>query len=171
MVMHYFHPVIEHRLPLAWTWTTIPIQFFHTFTWRVEAWHAAHRNILPLPELSEWTLLANLYYKDIGSTQTLIFVPKTVFHFLHYSQQSLHHVYFLQFSLISVRPPHFYLSLWNLQIALVTDVPGQLSSHWFYSGNQKQRIDYADVRYMSQRSFVFVKNCFALVLSEQWGPG
>ena len=56
-------------------------------------------------------VLANLYYKDIGSTQILIFVPKTVFHFLHYSQQSLHHVYFLQFSLISVQPPHFYLSL------------------------------------------------------------
>ena len=74
-------------------------------------------------------VLANLYHKNIGSTQTLIFVPKTVFHFLRYSQQSLHHVYFLQFSLISVRPPHLYLSLWNLQIALVTDVPGQLSSH------------------------------------------
>ena len=65
--------------------------------------------------------LANLYYKDIGSTQILMFVPNTVFHFLHYSQQSLHHVYFLQFSLISVPPPHFYL--WNLHIALVTDVP------------------------------------------------
>ena len=74
-------------------------------------------------------VLANLYYKDIGSTQTFIFVPKTVFHFLHYSQQSLHHLYFLQFSLISVPPPHFYLSLWNPQIAQVTDVPGQLSSH------------------------------------------
>ena len=34
--------------------------------------------------------LANLYYKGIGSTQILIFVPKTVFHFLHYSQQLLH---------------------------------------------------------------------------------
>ena len=74
-------------------------------------------------------VLANLYYKDIGLTQTLIFVPNTVCHFLHYSHQSLHHVYFLQFSLISVWPPHFYLCLWNLQIALVTNVPGQLSSH------------------------------------------
>ena len=117
--------------------------------------------------ISHLMVLANLYYKDIGSTQTLIFVPKTVFNFLHYSQQSLNHVYFLQFSLISVRPPHFYLSLWNLQIALVTDVPGQLSSHLFYSGNQKRRIDYVDVRYMSQRSFVFTKNCSAIVLSEQ----
>ena len=68
-------------------------------------------------------VLANLYFQDIGSTQTLIFSPNTVFHFLHCSQQPLHHVYFLQFSLISVRPPHFYISLWNLQIALVTDVP------------------------------------------------
>ena len=36
-----------------------------------------------------------------------------------------HHVYFLQFSLISVRPPHLdlYIGLWNLQIALITDVP------------------------------------------------
>ena len=68
-------------------------------------------------------LFTNLYFKDIGSTQTLIFSPNTLFHFLHYSQQSLHYVYFLQCSLISVRPPHFYISLWNLQIALVTDVP------------------------------------------------
>ena len=68
-------------------------------------------------------VLANLYFQDIRSTQTLIFSPKSLFHFLHHSQQSPHHVYFLQFSLISVRPPHFYISLWNLQIALVTDVP------------------------------------------------
>ena len=34
-------------------------------------------------------------------------------------------------------------------------------------GNQKRRIDYVDVRYMSQKSFVFTKNCFAIVLSEQ----
>ena len=68
-------------------------------------------------------VLANPYFKDIGLIQTLIFSPYAVFHFLHCSQQSLHHVYFLQFSLISVRPAHFYISLWNLQIALVTDVP------------------------------------------------
>ena len=43
--------------PLAWTWTTMPIQFFHTFTWGLKALHAAHRNISPLPELSEWTLM------------------------------------------------------------------------------------------------------------------
>ena len=42
--------------PLAWIWTTMPIKFFHAFTWGVKAWHAAHRNILPLPELSEWTI-------------------------------------------------------------------------------------------------------------------
>ena len=66
-------------------------------------------------------VLADLYFKDIGSTQTSIFSPNIVFHSLHYSQQSLHHVYFLQFSLISVRPSHFSISLWNLEIALVTD--------------------------------------------------
>ena len=37
-------------------------------------------------------VLANLYFQDIGSTQTLIFSPNILFHFLHYSQQSLHHV-------------------------------------------------------------------------------
>ena len=68
-------------------------------------------------------VLANLYFQDIRSTQTLIFSPNSLFHFLHQSQQSLHHVYFLQFSLISVPPLHFDISLWNLQIALVTDVP------------------------------------------------
>ena len=36
-----------------------------------------------------------------------------------------------------------------------------------FSGNQKRRIDYVDVRYFSQRSFVVTKNCFAIVLSEQ----
>ena len=34
----------------------MPIQFFHAFTRGVKAWHAEHRNISPLPELSEWTL-------------------------------------------------------------------------------------------------------------------
>ena len=38
----------------------MPIQFFHTFTWGVKAWHAAYRHILPLGELSEWTLLRSL---------------------------------------------------------------------------------------------------------------
>ena len=45
-------------------------------------------------------VLANRYFKDVGSTQTSIFSPNTVFHSLHYRQESLHHVYFLQFSLI-----------------------------------------------------------------------
>ena len=99
---------------------------------------------------------ANLYFKDIGSTQTSIFSPYPVFHFLHYSQQSLYHVYFLQFSwslfglhtftlarlrnFILITTVHFwnhslensmsssplgcdYISLWNLQIALVTLFP------------------------------------------------
>ena len=68
-------------------------------------------------------VLPNLYFKDIGLTQTSIFSPNTVFHSLHYSQESLHHVCFLQFSLISVQPLHYCISLSNLQIALVTDFP------------------------------------------------
>ena len=82
-------------------------------------------------------VLANLYFKITGSTQTLIFSPNTVFHFLHYSQQSLHHVYFLQFSLISVQPSHFYISLWNLQIALVTDFPGVIITTLVLFGQSK----------------------------------
>ena len=73
--------------------------------------------------ISHLMVLVNLYFKDIGFAQTSIFSPNTVFHSLHSSQQSLQHVYFLQFSLISIRPPHFYINLWNLQIALVTDFP------------------------------------------------
>ena len=68
-------------------------------------------------------VLANRYFNSVGSTQTSIFSPTTVLHSLHYNQESLRHVCFLQFSLISVRPLHFYVSLWNLQIALVTDFP------------------------------------------------
>ena len=68
-------------------------------------------------------MLANWYFKGVGSTQTSIFSPNTVFHSLHYSQESLRHVCFLQFSLISVQPLHFYISLWNRQIAPVTDFP------------------------------------------------
>ena len=69
-------------------------------------------------------VLANRYFKGVGSTQTSIFCPNTVFHCLHHSQETpLCHACFLQFSLISVRPLHFYISLWNLQIALVSDFP------------------------------------------------
>ena len=42
-------------------------------------------------------VLANRYCKGVGSTQTSIFSPNTVFHSLHYSQESLRHVCFLQF--------------------------------------------------------------------------
>ena len=59
-------------------------------------------------------------FKRHRVVSNLIFVP-IVFHSLHGSQQSLRHVYFLHCSLISVQPLHFYISLWNLQIALVTD--------------------------------------------------
>ena len=58
MVMHYFHPVLEHGLPpsLNLNQNHNAYSIFHAFKWGVKAWHAAHRNILPLPELSEWTL-------------------------------------------------------------------------------------------------------------------
>ena len=68
-------------------------------------------------------VLVNRYFKGVGSTQTSIFSPNTVFHSLYYIQESLHHVCFLQFSFISVQPLHCYISLWNFQIALVTDFP------------------------------------------------
>ena len=110
-------------------------------------------------------VLANLYYKDIGSTQTLIFVPNTVFHFLHYSQQSLHRVYFLQFSLISVGPLHFYL--WNLHIVLVTDVPRAIIITLILFGHSKATYWLRWCKIYATRSFVFKKNCFAIVLSEQ----
>ena len=42
-------------------------------------------------------VLANLYFKDIGSTQTLICSPNAVFYSLHYSQQSLHVFIFFSF--------------------------------------------------------------------------
>ena len=101
---------------------------------------------------------ANLYFQDIRPTQTLIFNPNSLFHFLHHSQQSLHHVYFLQFSLISVRPLHFDISLGNLQIALVTDVPRVIIITLVLFGQSKATYsDYDDVKYMSQRSFVFTK--------------
>ena len=68
-------------------------------------------------------MLENWYFEGVGSTQTSIFSPNTVFHSLHYSQESLRHVCLLQFSLISVQPLHFHISLWNCQIAPVTDFP------------------------------------------------
>ena len=56
---------------------------------------------------------ANRYFKGVGSTQS----HNTVFHFLYYSQESLRYVCFLQFSLTSVQPLPFHISLRNLQIA------------------------------------------------------
>ena len=82
-------------------------------------------------------VLANRYFKGVGSTQTSIFSPKTVFQFLHYSQESLRHVCFLQFSLISVRPLHFHISLRNLQIALLTDFPGVIITTSVLFGRSK----------------------------------
>ena len=110
-------------------------------------------------------VLANLYYKDIGSTQTLIFVPNTVFHFLQYSQQSLHRVYFLQFSLISVRPLHFYF--WNFHIALVTDVARAMIIILTLFGHSKATYWLRWCKIYVTKVFCIYKNCFAVVLSEQ----
>ena len=106
------------------------------------------------------TVLANLYFKDIGSTQTLIFSPNTAF--LHCSQQSLHHVYFIQFSLISVRLPHFEIFKSPCSRCLWSNY-----HHISLFKHQKRPIDYVEIKYMSRRSFVFTKNCFPIVLSEQ----
>ena len=65
-----------------------------------------------------------------------------MFHLSHYGQESLRHVCFLQFSLISVQPlPAHY---WNVQIALVTDVPRVIIITSAFSGDEKRRIDYVD---------------------------
>ena len=66
-----------------------------------------------------------LVFKGFGSTQTAIFSPNTKSeNSLHYNQESLHHVYFFQFSLISVT--HFtFTSVFEIfKIALGTDFPG-----------------------------------------------
>ena len=85
---------------------------------------------------------ANRYFKGAGSTQTWIFSPNTVFHLSHYGQESLRHVCFLQFSLISVQPlPAHY---WNVQIALVTDFPRVIIMTSAFSGDQRRWIDYVD---------------------------
>ena len=52
MVMHYFHPVLEHGLPPPPQPELDPQCLFNFSTHSPEA----DRNILPLPELSEWTL-------------------------------------------------------------------------------------------------------------------
>ena len=51
--------------------------------------------------------LANLYFQDIRSIQTLILVPIHCFTFYTRASNHCTRVYFLQFSLISVRPLHF----------------------------------------------------------------
>ena len=73
--------------------------------------------------ISHLMVLVNLYFKDIGFAQTSIFSPNTVFHSLHYSQQSLQHVYFLQFFFDLYSTSAFLHQPLNLQIALVTDFP------------------------------------------------
>ena len=114
---------------------------------------------------SSWSILLILHLMVVANPQTLIFVPNTMFRFLHYSQQSLHRVYFLQFSLISVPPPHFYL--WNLQIALVTDVPRAIIITLILVAHSEVTYRLRLCKIYVTRVFCFLKKCFAIVLSEQ----
>ena len=108
-------------------------------------------------------VFANRYFKGIGSTQASSFSPNIVFHSLHYSQESLCHVCFLQFSLLSAQPLCFYISLWNLQIAHGNQFPLGIYHYFRFIRAIKsmQHIDYAHIKDMSQRSFAFAENCFA----------
>ena len=67
MVIHYFHPVLEHGLPPRLNLNHNAYSIFPRIHVRRESMARAHRNISPLPELSEWTL------NDIANTprQTL----------------------------------------------------------------------------------------------------
>ena len=126
-----------------------------------------NRSSLGILSILHLMVLANLYFQDIRSTQTSIFSPNSLFHFLHQSQQSLHHVYFLQFSLISVRPPHFDISLWNLQIALVTDVPRVIIITLVLFGQSKAAYWLHWCKIYVTKVFCIYKICFAILLSEQ----
>ena len=91
-----------------------------------------------------------------------------MFYSLHCSQESLHHVCFLQFSFISVQPLHCYISLWNLQIALVTDFPRVIiiTSVLFLRSKVAYWLCWYK-RYVT-KAFAFTENCFAIVVSESW---
>ena len=68
------------------------------------------------------------------------FSPNTLFHFLRYSQQSLHHVYFFS----------VFFDLCSTSVLL----------HQPLKSSNRPGIDYLDIKYMSQRSFVFTKKLF-----------
>ena len=62
MVMHYFHPVLEHGLPPRLNLNHNAYSIFPRIDVRRESMARGTyiRNILPLPELSEWTLSPKL---------------------------------------------------------------------------------------------------------------
>ena len=67
-------------------WMVQKIIFTETITY--------NRSSLGILLILHLMVLANLYFQDIRSTQTLIFSPNLLFHFLHQSQQSLQHCLF-----------------------------------------------------------------------------
>ena len=140
-------------------WMVQKIIFTETITY--------NRSSLGILLMLHLMVLANLYFQDIRSTQTLIFRPNLLFHFLHQRQQSLHQVYFLQFSLISVLPLHFDISLWNPKIALVTDVPRVIIITLVLFGQSKAAYWLRWCKIYVTKIFCIYKICFAVFLSEQ----
>ena len=65
MVMHYFHLVLEHDLPPSLNLNHNTCSIFPRIHVRCES--MAHRNILLLPKLSEWTL--QVQYEDYSKSQ------------------------------------------------------------------------------------------------------
>ena len=61
MVVHYFHSVLEHGLPPSLNLNHNTYSILPRIHVRREAWHAAQRKILTLPELSECTI--HIYYR------------------------------------------------------------------------------------------------------------
>ena len=102
-------------------------------------------------------VLANLYFQDIRSTQTLIFSPDSLFHFLHHSQQSC--TMFIFFS--------FLWSLFDLRtftLALVTNVPGVIIIILVLFGQSKAAYWPRWYKICVTKVFCIYKICFAIVL-------
>ena len=79
MVMHYFHSVLEHGLNPSLNLNHNTYSAFPLIQWGVKAWHAAQRNILTLPELSECTIPQYIIQPRILGTELLL-VPHARFH-------------------------------------------------------------------------------------------
>ena len=83
MVMHYFHPVLEHVLPPSLNLNHNAYAIFPRIHVRCETWHAAQRYIPTLPELSEWTLLDHTFRNKPFSVTVITYqlfpVTKTLY--------------------------------------------------------------------------------------------